>query len=216
MVLGIYGAGGAGREAREIAELTGKWDEIVLIDDIAEEGTICGSKRLRYETFRQKYGPEDTEIIVAVGEPVWKGALYSKAALDRYSFARLIHPTAYVSPSAVLGNGIIIKMGSFISCDTVIGDNSSVEVGCMIAHDCKIEENCQISSGVSLGGGCVIRKGVFIGMNACIREMVEIGEDSIVGIGAVVLHDIPKNAVAWGNPAEVRKPRNGVRVFHQG
>lgn len=213
MILGIYGAGGVGREASEIADLLGLWDETIFIDDMAGEGLLHGIKRMPYEKFSRCYSPEDTELVVAVGEPEHKIALYHKVKRAGYPIAKLIHPMAYVSPSAALGEGVIVKMGSFVSCDTVIEANTSVEIGCMIAHDCVIGESSQISSGVCLGGGCIVGAGVFIGMNACVKEHTQIGRHSIVGMGAVVLKDIPENMIAWGNPAKVQKPRNGARVF---
>ena len=50
-------------------------------------------------------------------------------------------------------------------------------------------------------------------MNACVKEKTKVGSHSVVGIGSVVLRDIPENVIAWGNPAKVQKPRDGVRVF---
>ena len=213
MILGIYGAGGVGREARDIAELLGLWDETVFIDDVAGEGLLHGLQRMPYEKFCRCYSPEATEIIVAVGEPEHKIALYRKVKHTGYPLAKLIHPMAYISPSAVLGEGVIVKMGSFVSCDTVIEANVSIEIGCMIAHDCIVRESSQISSGVSLGGGDTVGAGVFIGMNACVKEKTKIGSHSIIGMGSVVLRDIPENVIAWGNPAKVQRPRDGARVF---
>lgn len=213
MILGIYGAGGVGREARDIAELLGLWDEIIFIDDIAGEGLLHGIKRITYDNFSRRYNPGDTEIIIAVGEPEHKITLYHKVKLAGYSLAKLIHPMANVSPSAVLEEGTIVKMGSFVSCDTVVKANTSIEIGCMIAHDCVIQENSQISSGTSLGGGDVIGAGVFIGMNTCVKEKTQIGSRSIIGMGSVVLRDIPENVIAWGNPARIQKPRKNTKVF---
>lgn len=213
MILGIYGAGGVGREVRDIAELLGLWNEVVFIDDTGEEGLFQGAKRMPYEKFSCCYSPEETELTIAVGEPEHKIALYRKIKLAGYSFAKLIHPMAYISPSAVLGEGVIVKMGSFISCNTVIKANTSIEIGCMIAHDCVIHENSQISSGVSLGGGDIVGTGVFIGMNASVKEKTKIGNHTIIGMGSVVLHDMPENVIAWGNPAKVRRPKDNVKVF---
>lgn len=49
----------------------------------------------------------------------------------------------------------------------------------------------------------VIEDNVFIGANCIIRKGVTIGENSVIGMGSMVLHDIPANAVAVGNPAKV-------------
>lgn len=213
MILGIYGAGGVGREVRDIAEVLKRWDEIIFIDDVAGEGLLYGIKRMPYEAFSRRYRPGEVQLIVAVGEPEDKSTLYHKVKSAGYLLTKLIHPSAFISPSAALGEGVIVKMGSFISCDTVIEPNTSIEIGCMIAHDCVVQEGSQISSGVCLAGGVGVGANVFIGMNACVKEKVKIGSRSIIGMGSVVLEDIPEDVIAWGNPAKVQKHRNGVRVF---
>ena len=48
-----------------------------------------------------------------------------------------------------------------------------------------------------------IKKNAWIGSNVCIMPGVTIGENSIVGAGAIVTKDVPDNSVAVGNPAHV-------------
>lgn len=48
----------------------------------------------------------------------------------------------------------------------------------------------------------VIRKGAIIGNNVCILSGVTIGENSVIGAGAVVTSDIPPNCLAVGVPAK--------------
>lgn len=50
-----------------------------------------------------------------------------------------------------------------------------------------------------------IGNNVWIGMNAIILKGVTIGENSVVGAGAVVVHDVPPNVVVAGNPAKIVK-----------
>jgi len=51
----------------------------------------------------------------------------------------------------------------------------------------------------------IISEGPHIGMGACILQEVEIGERAIVGAGAVVLKDVPKNATVAGVVAKIIK-----------
>jgi acetyltransferase-like isoleucine patch superfamily enzyme len=50
-----------------------------------------------------------------------------------------------------------------------------------------------------------LKKGCYIGLGAIILPGVTVGEESVVGAGAVVTHDIPKSNVAVGVPAKVMK-----------
>lgn len=50
-----------------------------------------------------------------------------------------------------------------------------------------------------------IGENVWIGVGAIIAKGVTIGRNSVIGAGSVVVHDIPENVVAAGNPAAPRK-----------
>ncbi|MBE5875885.1 MAG: acyltransferase [Lachnospiraceae bacterium] len=52
-------------------------------------------------------------------------------------------------------------------------------------------------------GKVIIKDNVFIGMNATILKNITVGENSIIGVGAVVTKDVPANSVVAGNPAKV-------------
>ena len=49
----------------------------------------------------------------------------------------------------------------------------------------------------------IVKKGASVGANATILGGITIGENSIVGAGAVVIKDVPPNCIAVGNPAKV-------------
>ncbi|MEY8430305.1 acetyltransferase [Lachnospiraceae bacterium 48-42] len=213
MVLGIYGSGGCGREAKELADIMGLWKEIVFIDDTVETGNFKGIKRMSFEVFCQSFSKENTEVVIALGEPEYKTALYKKVKTGGYQFANLIHPLTWISPMANIGRGVIVKPNVTISCDTIIEDNVGIEAFVAVGHDCIVRRNCQISTGVCMGGGSEIGEGTYIGMNVPIREKVKIGANSIVGMGSVVQKDIPENVIALGNPARTMKHKENSKVF---
>ena len=213
MVLGIYGSGGCGREVRDIAELLGTWKEIVFIDDIAEEGMFKGIERMSFRSFIQRYNPKSALVIIAVGEPKDREDLYNKVKEKGYSFANVIHPLAWISPLAKLGQGILIKAWAVISCDTIVEDNVRIETFVVVGHDCIVRRGCQLSPNVTMGGRSEIGSGTYIGINVPIKEDIRIGAGSVVGMGSVVLRDIPDNVIALGNPARAMKHKDESKVF---
>ena len=54
---------------------------------------------------------------------------------------------------------------------------------------------------------------VYIALNVPVKEETRIGDNSIIGMGAVVLRDIPENVIAMGNPARPIKNKNDSKVF---
>ena len=100
-----------------------------------------------------------------------------------------------------------VDIGSFtaidrgILTDTIIGDNVKIDNLVHIAHNCSVGENTRIAAGAVLGGGVVVGKNCFLGLNCAVRQRIKIGDNVTVGMGAVVVKDIPDNITVVGNPA---------------
>lgn len=99
--------------------------------------------------------------------------------------------------------GIQIPAGTKIGYGFYIGHG----VGIVINSGTVIGNNCNISQFLSIGTNkntpATIGDNVYIGPNVCIVEDVKIGNNVTIGAGAVVVKDIPDNAVAAGVPAKV-------------
>jgi len=102
-----------------------------------------------------------------------------------------------------IGDYVLICPGVRISAakEIVIEDN------CMLASSAYITDSDWhgIYDRVSMGHAEPVRlgKNVWIGDSAIVCKGVTIGENSIVGAGAIVVSSIPANSVAVGNPARV-------------
>jgi len=60
----------------------------------------------------------------------------------------------------------------------------------------------QLSGAGHLSGHVVLRSGSYIGAGSIVKERTEIGENSMVGAGAVVIQDVPPNTTVIGIPAK--------------
>ena len=85
--------------------------------------------------------------------------------------------------------------------DTIIDDYTKINNLCHIAHNNKIGRNVAITGCVNVSGSNVIDEDVWIAPNASIRGWVHIGKGATVGMGAVVVKDIPAHETWVGNPA---------------
>ena len=82
-----------------------------------------------------------------------------------------------------------------------IGRHVVVMPQVVLTHDDDVRDGVTFGSGVRLGGGVVVERGAYLGAGSLVREYVRIGAWSLVGMGAVVLDDVPP-AEAWiGMPA---------------
>ena len=85
--------------------------------------------------------------------------------------------------------------------DTVIEDNVKIDNLVHIAHNCLIRNGAFVIACAEISGGVEVGRNSWIAPNSCTHQKVVIGEDSIVGLGAVVTKDVPANSVYAGNPA---------------
>lgn len=85
--------------------------------------------------------------------------------------------------------------------DTEIGDFTKINNLCHIAHNNKIGKNVTITGCVNVSGSNIIDDDVWIAPNSSVRGWVHIGKGATVGMGAVVVKDIPEGETWVGNPA---------------
>ncbi len=90
-----------------------------------------------------------------------------------------------------------------------IGENTLVASGVTIlSHD-----HCKRVSGNPILADTYIGKRCFIAVNATILPGIRIGNEVIVGAGAVVSRDVPSNVIVAGNPAKI--VREKIRMNDQ-
>jgi acetyltransferase-like isoleucine patch superfamily enzyme len=123
------------------------------------------------------------------------------------------HPisfTAYTGPHGsgeiALGNYCIVLPGATIvsACSITAGDNCMFAAGCYLTD----ADWHGIYNRTSVPGNMApIRLGnnVWVGYKAIVCKGVTVGDNSIIGTGAVVSKDVPENVVVAGNPAKVVK-----------
>jgi len=211
MKLGIYGAGGLGREVLMLAQQlnqSSRWEEIFFIDDVTNENVVSGVPVHRFALLDHYC----TEVVIAIGEPAARQQLAAKVRA-KTNLATLIHPSVFIPPGSHIGPGAIICDHAFISCDVVIGENTLIQPHASVGHDTHVGPHSVISSNVTLAGHCVVGQRVFIGMNSAVKEKTTLGDDVIVGMGSAVFSDIDDETVALGNPARAMRKNEQKKVF---
>lgn len=214
MILALYGFGGLGHELYEMAcqinQKYAQWEKIVAIDDFSHEEMTDNVAVYTYERLKSSYLREQVEISICVGEPQNRKKLYEKVIEDGYKTATLIHPDVHVPSTSKIGQGVIITSGVYISTNVHVEDNVLVNVHCVIGHDVILQRNAVLSPNVALGGNCNIGANSYIGMSVPVKEGIIIGSDTVIGMGSVVLRDIPEGVVAMGNPARAMAKNDHV------
>ena len=216
MILGIYGTGGLGREVFILVNKINQsflcWDEIVFIDDFTKEVILSNRPIYAFDKFKDTFPRENTEIIIALGEPIYRQKLADKVCASGFKLAKLIHPNVYIPEDTIIEEGCIIFDNAVISCNVRLSRNVVIQPMAIVSHDSIVGENTVISAFVFIAGNCNIGNSVFIAVSASIREKVSVGSYSIIGMGSVVLRDIEEHVVSVGSPARILRKNDG-KVF---
>ena len=120
-------------------------------------------------------------------------------------FATIIHPSAYISKTSLVGKGSVLSVGGIVASHTKIGNFVMINRGVTIGHDTIIGNCVTISPGVNIAGCCEIGDCSYIAIGSTIIDRIKIGKCSVVGAGAVVVKDVPDNVMVVGVPAKIVK-----------
>ncbi len=138
----------------------------------------------------------------------------------------VVHPTAYVHPSAVLIGDVVVGPDCYVGpCACLRGDfgrivlerGANVQDTCVIhgfpEHDTVVEENGHIGHGAVLHS-CVVRRDALVGMNAVVMDEAEVGAATIVAACAFVPAGmkLPPRSLVAGMPAKVRRELSDEEV----
>lgn len=104
-----------------------------------------------------------------------------------------------IGDSVEVGSNSIIDKGTFR--DTVVESGTKIDTLTVIGHNAHIGRDCFVIGGF-VGGNSVIGDGCELIHMQC-KNRVSIGAGAKVGIGSVVIRDIPGGVEVFGNPARV-------------
>ena len=129
----------------------------------------------------------------------------------------VVHPSAFVHPSAVLIGDVIVGARAYIGpCACLRGDfgrivveeGANIQDTCMLhgfpGKDTVVGAEATIGHGAVLHG-CVVGRGALVGMNCVLNDNAEVGEDAVIAALAFVKAEdsIPPRSLAVGIPAKV-------------
>ena len=203
MILALYGAGAMGREFKYIADESGEWSKIVFIDDHSTAGKMLNCEICGFHTFRKHYSPQEVRFAITIGEPKYRKEAFERMTEAGYHGARVVHPSATISPDAEVGEGAVIAHSAFIGSLAKVGKNFYAAKGASIGHDVVIGDHTRIGVGAFVGGHTVIGENAFIGSGAMLKDRIKIGDYSVVAIGSAVFSDVEPNTTVMGNPARI-------------
>jgi len=208
----IVGGGGFGREvydwandfirAQPLNGGEGTWSVKGFLDDnprcldgfdmdVPLLGPIVGYATSRTERF-----------VLAIGTVAAKRAVVAQLRPHGARFLTLVHPTAAVSPSARLGEGVVLCPFTTVSSHATVGNFVTLNCYAFVAHDSKVGDYAVFSGYAAVNGFSELAEDVFLGTRATVVLKKRVGPGAKVSAGSVAMEDVPAGSLVQGVPGK--------------
>jgi sugar O-acyltransferase (sialic acid O-acetyltransferase NeuD family) len=139
-------------------------------------------------------------LVIGIGQ-VARRAFIERLESEGRQLVGVRHPTAIVSPSAVIEDGCVILAGVIVGACARIGRGTVLNRGCTIGHHTSIGPWSFVGPGAAIAGEITMGEEVHIAVGATVRDDLTIGDRVVVGAGAAAVKDIPSDTTVVGVPA---------------
>jgi sugar O-acyltransferase (sialic acid O-acetyltransferase NeuD family) len=202
----IIGGGGHGRVVIDIVEKSARFTLLGFLDARLSPGdTVQGYTVLGSDTELNRWIDEKQieGVVIAIGDN-WqrsKAAEAIRALAPGVAFPNAIHPAAQIARGVRMGHGNVVMAGATINSNTAIGNFCIFNTNCSVDHDSVVADYVSFAPNSCAGGSVRVGTCTAVCLGANVVDRVEIGEHTVIGAGATVLHDQPPRVVAFGTPA---------------
>jgi acetyltransferase EpsM len=204
----VVGAGEHGRVVIEAARSKSEeWEILGFVDpqSCPETASKFGIPDLGAEESVRRAARESDDVRLILGVAGTRVSPKRSSIVEWFGagvrWATVMHTVAWVSPSAVLGEGTVVLPYAVVHTGATVGRHCIINTGAIVEHDVRLGDFSSVSPGVAIGGGTIVGESSYLGLGCRIRDHIEIGRSVTVGMGAVVVKSVEDGETVMGFPA---------------
>jgi sugar O-acyltransferase (sialic acid O-acetyltransferase NeuD family) len=182
--LAIVGAGGYGRLALDVliasgfeAWIIGFYDDAhAVLPDKVRGFPVLGD----IGVLKSMLSVEAVHVVVAITDNRARLRIANSIRALGAQFFTAVHPAAYVSAEAVVGDGSVVAAGAVVHPDTAVGSH------CYLGPRAVVDRDAVVGAGTWVSAGAVVGTGARVGVRAVLGQNSSVGRRAIVGEDAEV------------------------------
>lgn len=158
-----------------------------------------------FESMERRFKPSEYSAYVAISSTHLnrvRARLFQRTKEKGFTCASYLSSKAFCWRNVEIGENSFIFENNVLQHHVRVGDNVILWSGNHVGHRTVIHDHCFISSHVVISGFCEIGRYTFMGVNSCVGNDLKVGEDNVIGSGAVVVKNTDAGKVYVGNPAK--------------
>jgi sugar O-acyltransferase (sialic acid O-acetyltransferase NeuD family) len=208
MKLLIFGSAEIAELARFYFDLDSPYQVVAFVvdDEFYSETTFQGLDVVPWSDALKKYPPSDYSMHVALsyrGLNSLRESKFKQCQNAGYELVSYVSSKATIFPDLKLGSNCFILENQNVQPRVTIEDNVMLWSGNHVGHGSTIKEHAYLASHVVISGHVEIGRRCFIGVNATIRDFLLIGDDTFIGMGAIVTRNLAEGSVVLPSKSEV-------------
>jgi acetyltransferase EpsM len=192
----VYGGGGHGKSLIESIRAMGEHEVVGIVDDGLTKGRqvlgvpVLGGGEVLPDLLARGIHLA-ANAVGGIGDARGRVLVFRRLVEAGFACPAVIHPMAFVEPSARLSAGVQIMPHAYVGSEADIGFGVIINTAAVISHDCQLGAYANVSPGALLAGGVTIGQAALVGMGVTVNLGVTIGDSARVGNSAVVKKDVP-------------------------
>lgn len=212
--LAIIGAGGFAREVLDIVDAINAERPTFEISGVYADGggddELLASRGIPLRGSIDVFESSPTPYVIAIGAGPVRRLIDQRLSSLGVECPVLIHPSSTQGFAVDLGPGSVVCSHVSITTNVRLGRHVHLNLNSTIGHDCRIGDYVTVSPLVAVSGRVVVYAGASLGTSSAVIEQLTIGEDAVVGAGAVVTRPVKAGTTVVGIPARSLERAGGT------